>query len=66
MKSWIMSHFGAYLLWIELFSHQTTHTCNATYINFHFKLLKFADDKMIEDKINNDLNLSGEFKIAHK
>ena len=65
MKWSKLSHVKVYLLWIIFISHQTTRTCNATYINSHFGLLKFLDDKMIEEKRNNDLNLSGETKKWH-
>ena len=57
--------FICILLWIISISHQTTRTCNATHMNSHFGLLKFLDDKMIEEKRNNDLNLTGETKKWH-
>ena len=60
-----MSRFSTYLLWIIFFSHYTIHTYNATYMNSYFGLSKTLNDKMIEEKRNNDFNLSGKTKKWH-
>ena len=60
-----MSIWDAWLLLIICISHQTIHIYNVTYINSHFELLKYLDDKMIGGKRNNDLNLSGDTEKWH-
>ena len=60
-----MRIWDAWLLLIICISHHMIHIWNATYIKSHFELLKYLDDKMTEEKRNNDFNLTGDIKKWH-